>query len=108
MKKIVLGVLALTAILGVGSIAIAQSKIRDLHNANSTTVTGKIVQLGDDEFIIDDGTGQLLVDAEKSTLRTANLKNGETVTVRGRSDDNDFEAISITRANGQIIYVFDD
>jgi hypothetical protein len=41
-------------------------------------------------------------------LRTANLKNGETVTVKGRYDDNDFEAISITRANGQIIYVFDD
>jgi uncharacterized protein YdeI (BOF family) len=108
MKKIVLGVLALTAIVGAGSIAIAQSKIRDLHNANSTTITGKIVQLRDDEFIIDDGTGQLLVETEDRTLRTANLKNGETVTVKGRYDDNDFEAISITRANGQIIYVFDD
>ena len=108
MKKIVLGLVALTSFLGAASIAIAQNKVPYLNNTNQIDFTGKIVQIGDDELILDDGTNKLLVDVENMTLRTANLKKGEMITVKFKSDDDDLEAISITRVNGQVIYVFDD
>jgi uncharacterized protein YdeI (BOF family) len=57
---------------------------------------------------LDDGTGQILVEAESRPLRQANLAEGETVTVAGYLDENELEAYKITRANGEEIYIFDD
>ncbi|OKH32280.1 hypothetical protein NIES2119_26765 [[Phormidium ambiguum] IAM M-71] len=108
MKKIVFGIVALTGVLGAASIAIAQNEIRYPHNNNNMTITGKIVQIGDEKFLLESGTEQFLIDADNLNLRTANLREGETVTVNIKSDDDDFEAISITRDNRKVIYIFDD
>ncbi|WP_217650669.1 NirD/YgiW/YdeI family stress tolerance protein [Spirulina major] len=90
--------------------AIAQSTIRDLQTTRSTTVSGKIVHLYGDEFILDDGTGQIMVEAESRPLRRAQISLGETVTVLGQfeDDENELNAFKIIRANGEEIYIFDD
>jgi hypothetical protein len=90
--------------------AIAQATIRDLQTTRSTTVSGKIVHLYGDEFILDDGTGQILVEAESRPLRRAQISLGETVTVLGQfeDDENELNAFKIIRANGEEIYIFDD
>lgn len=108
MKKIVFGIVALTVVLGAASIAIAQNKIRYPHNTNNITITGKIIQIGNDGFVLENGRKKFLIDADNLNLRTANLQEDETVTVNVKSDSDDFEAISITRTNGQVIYIFDD
>ena len=82
--------------------------IEELRSVNSTTIAGEIVRISGDDFILDDGTGQILVEAESRPLRRANLSVGETVTVSGTFSDDDFEAFRIVRADGETIYIFDD
>lgn len=88
---------------------IAQTTIGDLQRQNSMTISGDVVRVQGEDFILGDGTGQILVEAESRPIRQANLKVGDRVTVAGNyDDDNSFEAWSITPENGTVIYVFDD
>ncbi|MBE9127796.1 MULTISPECIES: NirD/YgiW/YdeI family stress tolerance protein [unclassified Coleofasciculus] len=86
----------------------AQTKIGELFNTRTVTISGEVTSIFDDEFILDDGTGQIIVEAESRPLRQANLASGEKVTVTGNYDDDEFEAVSITRANGENIPIYDD
>ncbi|MEQ8754456.1 MAG: NirD/YgiW/YdeI family stress tolerance protein [Coleofasciculus sp. G1-WW12-02] len=89
--------------------AIAQTTIADLQRANSIILSGEVVRIQGDDFILNDGTGQILVEAESRPIRQANLNPGDRVTVAGTyDDDNDFEAYSITPSGGEAIYIFDD
>lgn len=89
--------------------AIAQNTIGNLQRANSATISGEVIRVQRDDFILSDGTGQILVEAESSSVRQANLRVGDRVTVAGNYDEgNSFEALSITPENGTVIYVFDD
>lgn len=108
MKRIISTSAVLAAIVAIPSIAIAQTSIRDLISTNSTTISGQIVRISGEDFVLDDGTGQLLVETEDRLLRRNNFRVGENVAVTGTHDDNSFDAMSITRANGEVIYVFDD
>ena len=83
------------------------SQIGPLLEANSIHFSGQIVRISGDDFLLDDGTGQIWVDAESQPIRRANLAPGETVTVSGSLEDNELEAYRIIRENGEEIYVFD-
>ncbi|QYO63416.1 NirD/YgiW/YdeI family stress tolerance protein [Leptolyngbya sp. 7M] len=105
----------LAAILAVPSLLTAQPRmtaqttIQNLQRANSTSISGRIVRIYDEDFILDDGTGQILVEADDSPLWQANLAEGEQVTVIGTyDDDNSFDAIRLTRENGDVVQIFDD
>lgn len=88
---------------------IAQTTIGSLQQQNSMTISGGVVRVQGEDFILGDGTGQILVEAESRPIRQANLQEGDRVTVSGNyDDDNSFEALSITPENGTVIYVFDD
>jgi uncharacterized protein YdeI (BOF family) len=103
------GALAVTA-SPVGRRA-AQPSNRPVANSSgthATTLTGEVVQVQGDQFILRDATSELLVEAESAAIRQANLKAGDRVRVAGHYDDDGFEVFSITPANGTAIYVFDD
>ena len=88
---------------------IVQTTIGSLQQQNSTTISGDVVRVQGEDFILGDGTGQILVEADARPIRQANLQVGDRVTVSGNyDDDNSFEALSITPENGTVIYVFDD
>lgn len=109
MKRIFEVGFALATILTIPSIVTAQTTIRELQNTNSKSISGQIVRIFDEDLILDDGTGQILVEAEDRPLRQGNFKVGERVTVKGNyDDDNSFNAISITHENGQVVQMFDD
>lgn len=109
MKRILGAGFALATILAIPSIVAAQTTVRDLQSANSTSISGEIVRVYGEDFILDDGTGQILVEAERRPLRQANLEEGERVTVTGTyDDDNSFNAINITRESGEVVQIFDD
>lgn len=78
--------------------------IRDLIRQDDLiqTITGSIVQFRDeDEFLLQDATGQVWVATDGLGLgRRFNLAVGDRITVVGDLDDDDFDAIRITRANG--------
>lgn len=100
---------ALATILSIPAVVMAQTTVRELQSANSTSISGEIVRIYGEDFILEDGTGQILVEAERRPLRQANLQEGERVTVTGNyDDDNSFNAINITRENGEIVQIFDD
>lgn len=109
MKRLIGASVALTAAVSLPTVAIAQTTIRDLQRVNSITISGEIVRIFDEDFILDDGTGQILVEAEDRQLRQANFAVGEQVTVVGvYDDDNSVDAIRITRQNGEVVQIFDD
>ncbi len=65
------------------------------------TIAGTVVGVREDEFLLQDGTGQIWVDADRGGSGTLNLSIGERVTVTGDLDDReDFDATRIVRADG--------
>jgi uncharacterized protein YdeI (BOF family) len=109
MKAILGTILALASLSLTPVLSVAQTAIRELQTANSTTISGQIVRLTDDDLVLGDGTGQILVEADDHPLRQENLSVGEQITVTGHYDDeNTFDAILIQRSNGEEIYIFDD
>ncbi|MBD6614862.1 DNA-binding protein [Komarekiella sp. 'clone 1'] len=82
-----------------------RTRISDLQQRTAgTTVSGKVTQIVGNDFIIDDGSGQLIVDAGPRWWREIDLKSGEQVTVTGElGRGGELDAFSITRADGSVI-----
>lgn len=93
------------AYLGIAPIAQAQTLIRDLQRNSGVTIAGTVRSIVGNEFILDDGTGQIIVDAGPRWHHQISLSAGEHVTVVGEYDDYDFDAFTITREDGSVIFV---
>ncbi len=112
-QKNFFSLLAVTTILssGVVTSAFAQAltRINDLRPSRTpTTISGKVVSFGEadeNEWIIDDGSGRITVDAGPRSWRDINVSKGETIRVVGEMDDGEFDAFSITRSNGSVINI---
>jgi len=85
----------------------AQVSIGELRRTPGVTIQGEIRSVVGNEFILSDGTGEIIVDAGPSWYRRLNLRKGETVTVVGEYDDYDFDAYQITRSNGETLRIRD-
>jgi len=84
----------------------AQNRIGDLRSSNKgTTISGTVVSVVGNDFILDDGTGQVIVDAGPRWWRQVNLTKNERVTVVGEMDEGEFDAFSIKRADGTTIEI---
>lgn len=109
MRLEVASVLALVAVTAVPALALTQTTVREMREGSSVTLSGQVVRVQGEDFVLDDGTGQILVEAESRPLRQANLRAGDQVTVSGiYDDDNSLEAYSIMPVGGDVIYIFDD
>ncbi len=98
---------ALTATLvGVSGVMVqAQTPIGELQRTRGMTISGEIISVVGNEFILSDGTGEIIVDAGPLWYHQLNLQQGERVTVTGEYDDYDFDAYSIVRGNGERIQI---
>lgn len=105
-SPIVLALFSLMTVTGI-SVAQAQIQIRDLQRQPGTSIAGEIRSVVGNQFILADGTGQIIVDAGPRWYQQLDLSAGERVTVNGEYDDNaeEFEAYSITRNNGVVIQI---
>jgi len=97
---------ALSGLLPWGT-AIAQTPIRSLRYGTETTITGTVRSVVGNEFILDDGTGQIIVDAGPRWYQPISIQEGERLSVIGEYDDYDFDAYRITRSNGAVIVIRD-
>jgi len=62
------------------------------------TIAGTVVAVREDEFLLQDSTGQIWV--EPADRNRVNVNIGDQLTIVGDRDDlDDFDAISITRTN---------
>jgi hypothetical protein len=89
------------------TLAAAQARIpiRDLTRNPGVTIGGEIRSVVGNEFILDDGTGQIIVDGGPRWYHQIDLEEGEQVTVLGVYDDYDFDAFSITLSTGEMIFI---
>lgn len=108
--------LALTAVVGAIAIPVLPSfaqaqgttRIGDLQQrARGTVISGEVVSVVGNDFTLRDGSGEIIVDAGPRWWREIDLKPGEKVTVRGETSykSGEFDAFSITRANGSTIEI---
>lgn len=103
-KLIVAGISALVATTSFA--AEAQVSIGSLQQRQQgTTISGTVRSVVGNEFILSDGTGEVIVDAGPRWYRAINISQGEQLTVTGEYDDDDFDAFQITRANGEVITI---
>ncbi len=95
-----------SAILAVGmNPVMAQISIRDLQRNQGLTISGVIRSVVGNEFILDDGTAQVIVDAGPLWYHQLNFREGERVMVVGEYEGYDFDAFTITRENGDILQI---
>lgn len=102
--------LALTATistLAIPVIARAQVSIEELQRSGAgVTVSGEVVSVVGNDFVLDDGTGQIIVDAGPNWWHQIDVSQGEEVTVTGElGRGGELDAYSITRSDGSIIEI---
>jgi uncharacterized protein YdeI (BOF family) len=96
-------ILSLISIPFVSITAMANTQIEDLENRRGITIIGEIQSVVGNDFVLNDGTGEVIVDAGPRWWHQLDLTTGESVTVVGEMDEGEFDAFSITRENGEVI-----
>ena len=77
--------------------------ISNLRHTPQTTTAGVVRSIVGNQFILDDGTEQLIVDSGFCCNLQNHLTVGEKVTIVGEYEDYDFDAFRIIRRDGKII-----
>jgi hypothetical protein len=88
---------ALAALLATAPPATADTPIRDLRAERGLRVTGTVAQVFGNYFVLEDGSGALLVDTGPAWYRRHRFEPGETLTVVGELDGDAFEAFRVIR-----------
>ena len=79
----------------------APSFVRELGAARTATVGGTVVEVSGEHFVLADAeNGRIRVDAEH--LELAGLAAGQMITVTGRLDDGELEAVHAVREDGSV------
>ena len=86
---------------------IQKTSIGDLQRPRAITIAGRVESIIGNKFILNDGTGEIIVDAGPRWWHNINLSQGEQVTVTGElgKKGDEFDAFTITRATGSMIEV---
>jgi hypothetical protein len=105
MKSLMLAtIVSAVTVVGVPGIQ-AQVPIRELQKNRGITVSGVIRSVVGNDFVLDDGTGQIIVDAGPRWYHQLNFTPGERVTVVGEYDGDELDAFTITRSNGDVMQI---
>lgn len=82
------------------------TSINELQGIQPITIEGTVESVVGNNFILEDETGQVIVDAGPRWYQEVNVSPGEEVTVVGEADrDGEFDAFSITKENGTTITI---
>ncbi|MBE9189123.1 DNA-binding protein [Gloeocapsopsis crepidinum LEGE 06123] len=108
-KQLLIGLTIAASIftVGISTVARSQTRISDLQQRPpGTTISGRVTSVVGNDFILEDGSGQIIVDAGPRWWQQINLSPEEEVTVNGElGRGGEFDAFSITRANGSVIQI---
>ncbi|MBE9053381.1 DNA-binding protein [Nostocales cyanobacterium LEGE 11386] len=95
-------------LLSIPELALAQTtRIVDLQRPRGVTITGQVESIVGNDFILNDGSGKIIVDAGPRWWHSIDLSQGERVTIVGElgSRGDEFDAFTITRADGSVIQI---
>jgi Bacterial OB fold (BOF) protein len=82
------------------------TRIEELQQRErGTTVSGEVLSVVGNDFVLSDGTGEIIVDAGPTWWHNIDVEPGEQVTVTGEvsKKSNELDAFSITRSDGSTI-----
>ncbi len=82
--------------------------INQLQSSYGITISGTITSVVGNDFIIQDNTGEIIVDAGPVWYHDLNLKPGQQVRVTGKYDGYELDAFQISFDNGEVIKIRDD
>lgn len=104
---VALAALATGTTLIIPDLAEAQTPIEELQQRSAgTTVSGQIASVVGNDFVLDDGTGEIIVDAGPRWWQEIDLTQGEEVTVTGElGRGGEIDAYSIQRSDGSTIKI---
>ncbi len=104
---VALAAMAAGVTLIIPDIAIAQTSIEELQQrSEGITVSGEITSVVGNDFVLNDSTGEIIVDAGPRWWQEINLAPGEEVTVTGElGRGGELDAYSITRGDGSTIEI---
>jgi uncharacterized protein YdeI (BOF family) len=109
MARLMLKAVVLTALtLGLAPAALLAATpltIRQLNTAQGIAISGTVKSVVGNDFVLDDGTGQVIIDAGPRWYRALTFTPGERLTVIGEYDDGEFDAFTIKRANGTTLQI---
>ncbi|MFB2937488.1 NirD/YgiW/YdeI family stress tolerance protein [Aerosakkonemataceae cyanobacterium BLCC-F154] len=77
------------------------------QNSQTITISGTVKSVVGNEFTVNDGTGELIVDPGPRWWKKINVSPGEKLTVIGEFDDDELDAFKIIRSNGEQIKIRD-
>jgi len=104
-----IALLSLPLSITISRAALAQTTpIGNLNRQENITISGEIVGWGEadeNEFILQDATGTVVVDAGPRWWKDLNLNVGDEITVTGEFDDGEFDAFSLTYADGTVVEI---
>lgn len=86
-----------------GSATLAQVAINQI-GSDGITIKGKVAELFGDKFILEDGSGRILIQTGPAGTRAIAVKAGETVSVVGIPRDKTFDARQILRESGEVVF----
>lgn len=96
----------LLSLFGTSALAQTRTNIGTLQRSNGLTIAGRVISVVGNSFTLEDGSGQIIVDAGPRWWQPVNLAPGERVTVVGElGRSGEFDAFSITRANGSVVQI---
>ena len=89
-----------------GAVAFAQTvSIDQLGNSAGMNIQGEVSDVFGNRFVLDDGTGRVLVETGPERGQEYDIRAGERLTVYGEPDGDGFDAFRIVREDGSEIEV---
>ncbi|MCG6134564.1 MAG: DNA-binding protein [Nostoc sp. LLA-1] len=93
--------------LSIPEVVAQTTRIVDLQRPQGMTITGRVESIVGNNFVLNDGSGRIIVDAGPRWWHRINLSQGEQVTVTGElgSRGDEFDAFTITRADKSVVNI---
>lgn len=101
MHRALTATLFMTLAAGFAPHVAAQTAIGELSTGPTVEIAGSVSHVFGNKFVLDDGTGNVLVESGPGWHHDFTVAVGEQLRVRGEPDDGAFDAYTIFRAGGE-------
>lgn len=96
------GLLVALALAVTSAVARAETPIADLRSVDDIRIAGEVTDVFGNAFVLEDETGSVLVETGPEWFAERTFTVGERLVVTGEMDDGEFDAFTVTRADGSV------